>query len=220
MHLGLVGGIGPAATDVYYRGLIRRAAADEVDLDCTIVHADTPTLLANMTDGRIDDQVSIYRRLTDRLSAAGADVVAITSISGHFCIEPFAAVSPLPVIDLLTELDRHLRQAGIERAGLLGTATVMRSRMYDRMTGTELLVPEGDLLERVHDAYVEMASSGVGTPAQRAVFDEAIAEMTTAGAETVLLGGTDLGLLYGEDDDGVLDCAAVHIEALARLAAD
>lgn len=220
MHLGLVGGIGPAATDVYYRGLIRRAAADGVDLDCTIVHADTPTLLANMTDGRIDDQVSIYRRLTDRLSAAGADVVAITSISGHFCIEPFAAVSPLPVIDLLTELDRHLRQAGIERAGLLGTATVMRSRMYDRMTGTELLVPEGDLLERVHDAYVEMASSGVGTPAQRAVFDEAIAEMTTAGAETVLLGGTDLGLLYGEDDDGVLDCAAVHIEALARLAAD
>ena len=48
MHIGLIGGIGPAATDVYYRGLISRAAQMGRDLDATIVHADAPTLLDNL----------------------------------------------------------------------------------------------------------------------------------------------------------------------------
>ena len=48
MHIGLIGGIGPAATDFYYRGLIGKAAERKIDLDLTIAHADSPTLLANM----------------------------------------------------------------------------------------------------------------------------------------------------------------------------
>lgn len=45
MHIGLIGGIGPAATDFYYRRLIAAFAARAQPLEVTIVHADTPTLL-------------------------------------------------------------------------------------------------------------------------------------------------------------------------------
>ena len=51
MHIGLVGGIGPAATDYYYRRIVDAATRRDFGLDLTIVHADTPTLLRNLLGG-------------------------------------------------------------------------------------------------------------------------------------------------------------------------
>jgi aspartate racemase len=86
-HIGLIGGIGPADTDYYYRKIIAAYAELGRELELTIAHADTPTLVGNLKHDDRQSQVEIYRRLTGRLKAAGADFVAITSIGGHFCIE-------------------------------------------------------------------------------------------------------------------------------------
>ena len=67
MQIGLIGGIGPAATDFYYRSLIERFASEEKNLDMTIVHADAPTLIKNLMDDNKDGQVAIYNDLTLRL---------------------------------------------------------------------------------------------------------------------------------------------------------
>jgi hypothetical protein len=48
MHIGLIGGIGPGATDFYYKRLISTFARKNATLELTIVHADTPTLLSNL----------------------------------------------------------------------------------------------------------------------------------------------------------------------------
>jgi aspartate racemase len=48
MHIGLIGGIGPGATDFYYRRLISTFARKNATLELTIVHADTPTLMSNL----------------------------------------------------------------------------------------------------------------------------------------------------------------------------
>src|SRR5262249_56473902 len=78
MHIGLIGGIGPAATDFYYRRLISTFASKKVPLELTIVHADTPTLLSNLTTNDAAAQVAIFTRLTNRLVAAGAECVVVT----------------------------------------------------------------------------------------------------------------------------------------------
>src|SRR5215471_12366754 len=101
MHIGLIVGIGPAATDYYYRYLISALARAGQDLTLTMAHADTQTLLRNQSEGNVEAQVSIYQRLTNRLHRCGVEQVAITSIAGHFCIEAFKEISPVPVIDLL-----------------------------------------------------------------------------------------------------------------------
>ena len=67
MHIGLIGGIGPAATDYYYRRLISTSAKMDVTLELTIVHADTPTLLRNLASNDGAAQTAIYDRLTNRL---------------------------------------------------------------------------------------------------------------------------------------------------------
>ena len=102
MQIGLIGGIGPAANDFYYRSLIERFASKDADLDMTIVHAYAPTLVKNLIDDNKNAQVAIYEGLTQRLKNSGAECVAITSIAGHFCIKKFSERSVLPVVDLLS----------------------------------------------------------------------------------------------------------------------
>lgn len=222
MHIGLVGGIGPAATDYYYREIIQAAARGGFTLELTMAHADSPVLLDNLARGDTAAQVAVFARLTERLQAAGARTVAITSIAGHFCIEAFKAVSPLPVIDMIEEVNRAFRGLGFGRVGILGTKTVMETRFYGGIDSAEVVPPAGSDLDAVHRAYVEMAAAGRVTEAQRETFLSASRRMIAeAGAEAVMLGGTDLVLAFDGRDVGfeVVDCAKLHIDAIAQRAA-
>jgi len=187
-----------------------------------MAHADAPTLLRNQASGDADAQVAIYRRLTSRLQAAGASAVAVTSIAGHFCIDAFKAVSPLPVIDMLVEVDRGVEREGLHRVGIIGTRVAMETRLYGAVRHAEVVAPPTDLLLRVHDAYAAMAIAGVVSEAQRKLFFGAGRVLVEDhGAEAVLLGGTDLGLAFAGRELGfrTFDCAAVHAAAIAEVAA-
>lgn len=222
MHIGLIGGIGPAATDYYYRALIADLAERQTPLDVTIVHADTPTLIANLRADDGDAQVEIYRLLSNRLRSAGAQEMAVTSIAGHFCIDAFKAVSPLPVIDLLETVEQWIARSGMRKVGILGTRTVMESRFYGSVRSADVIPPEGSDLAAVDEAYVAMAVSGSITDDQRDIFHNAGRRMVEEqSAEAVMLGGTDLVLAFDGTDCGfeVIDCAAVHVEAIAARAA-
>ena len=220
MQIGLIGGIGPAATDFYYRSLIEKFASEDADLDMTIVHADASTLVKNLMDDNKDAQVSIYNALTKRLKNAGAECVAITSIAGHFCIEKFVEKSVLPIVDLLSCVRAEVENKGYEKIGILGTKPVMESKFYSVINSAEIVLPEGDLLEDIHNAYVEMATSGYASEDQKLVFDAACNQFITQNkVDAVMLGGTDLALVYNPNnvDFALVDCAAVHVEELFRL---
>ena len=221
MQIGLIGGIGPAATDYYYRSLVAEFARRGEPLEMTIVHADTPTLLRNLETNDIDSQVGIYNRLTAKLASAGAECVAVTSIAGHFCIDAFKATSPLEVIDMLKEVDEAITSRKLERVGILGTRTVMETHFYSGISTAEVVDLEDSALKDVHDAYVSMAATGRVTSDQRAVFDSACEWLIdTAGVDAVMLGGTDLALVYkeGQTEIPIVDCGAIHVNAIVRRA--
>jgi len=222
VQIGLIGGIGPAATDFYYRRLISTFSSNKTPLELTIVHADAPTLLGNLASNDVASQVAIYMKLTNRLVAAGAGCVAVTSIAGHFCIDAFKASSPLPVVDLISEVNRAIEKSGYKRIGILGTRTVMETRFYGRISGAAIIPPDNQDLDDVHQAYATMATSGVVTDAQREIFTGASQRLLKdAGAEAIMLGGTDLALVFDERHTAfpIIDCAAIHADAIARFAA-
>src|SRR5579864_5132318 len=160
MHIGLIGGIGPGATDFYYRRLISTFARKNATLELTIVHADTPTLLSNLTRNDAAAQTAIFKRLTNRLASAAAECVGITSIAGHFCIDDFKVVSPLLVVDMIAEVSRAIEARGLKRIGIIGTRTVMETRFYGRIARAEIVPPSEPDMEDVHRAYISMATSG------------------------------------------------------------
>jgi aspartate racemase len=221
MHIGLIVGIGPAATDYYYRYLISAFARAGQNLTLTMAHADTQTLLRNQAEANVEAQVEIYRQLTNRLQRAGIEHVAVTSIAGHFCIDAFKVMSPVPIINLLDVVRLEVKRRGFKKVGLLGTRVVMETHFYGVLDGVEVIAPAGNLLE-VHDAYVSMAGAGIATPEHREVFVQAGKNLTrTYGCESIMLAGTDLALVFKKGDNPgfeTFDCAETHAAAIADIA--
>ena len=221
MHIGMIVGIGPAATDYYYRYLITAFGLANRDLQLTMAHADTKTLLKNQAEGNNQAQVDIYVSLADRLQKCGVERLAVTSIAGHFCIRQFMVVSPILVIDLLDTVRREVIRRGYKRLGLLGTRVVMETRFYGALEPAQVIAPV-EMMSEVHNAYVAMATAGAATNEQREVFLQAGRLLTNEhGCESILLAGTDLGLVFNSGFDArfvTFDCAEVHAAAIADMA--
>ncbi len=216
MHIGLLAGIGPAATDFYYRGLIDRHVAGGIPLDLTMAHADVREMSRNLVGNNPKKQAEIFAGLAQRLKAAGAQAVAITSMGGHFCVNELMAISPLPVLNAIPAVDAALARGPFRKIGILGTRTVMESKLYGGIPSVEVVPTHGAALDLVHDTYVAMATIGHVTDTQRQVFFAAGRDLCARGAEAIMLGGTDLFLAFAGHDPGfpVIDCADIHVDAL------
>jgi aspartate racemase len=220
MHVGLIGGIGPAATLVYYDALSRQCAAAGKRLHLTIANADTREMIANMEAGRPDLQAAIFATYVDQLKAAGCEAVAVTSMGGHFCVKELKAIAALPIISAVPAMDACFAARGYRTVGVMGTRAVMRSGIYG-VQAAEVMVPEGEALDEVHAQYLSIAVAASATPDQCAFFKAAGQRLIDRGADVVILGGTDLSVAFREDPGyPILDSALVHAEAIGRVAMD
>ncbi|MCH9674765.1 MAG: aspartate/glutamate racemase family protein [Gammaproteobacteria bacterium] len=223
MHLGLIGGIGAAATEFYYRGLTRGWNEADGPLSLTIAHADLTTLRNNVELDAREAQAAVFCRHVEQLKRAGADIAAVTSVGGHFCAAELTRIAPLPLLNGITVIGESVRARGIRRVGLLGTVAAMESALFGGVPDIETVVPVGADLGAVGAAYVEMAVSQQATEAHRHLLFRVGRELCeTQGAQAVLLAGTDLFLAFDGEAPGfpVLDCAEMHIEALIEKARD
>ena len=216
MHIGLIGGIGPAATDFYYRGLVDRHRAAGTPLECTIAHADVGTMGRNLAEGKRAEQAAIFAGLIERMKKAGAEVAAVTSMGGHFCINELLPISPLPLVHGIRAVAASIEKSGRKRIGVLGTRLVMDTKLYGSISSAELIAPDGDRFGQVGDAYSAMAGIGRVTDEQRQIFFTAGRELTARGAEAIMLGGTDLFLAFvGQPlPFPLVDCADIHVDAI------
>lgn len=218
MHLGLIGGIGPAATVVYYQRLAAAMRERGQPLELTIVNADASVLVTNnQADDRLA-QAKVYAALIDRLKAAGADCAVITSLGGHFCLDETVPLACLPLVSAVAPLDGYFANHGIKTVGLLGTAVVMRTRLYGQLKATTAIAPEN--IAEAGDAYIEMALSSECTEAKRSYFFDQGQRLMDAGADAVVLAGTDLNLAFDGRPVGypVIDALDVHVDLLVKLA--
>ena len=216
MHIGLIGGIGPAATDFYYRGLIDRHRAADIPLQCTIAHAEVREMARNLSDGAPARQAAIFAELIGRMKAAGAEAAAVTSMGGHFCINQLLPISPLPLVHGIHAVDAAIKHSGLRKIGVLGTRIVMQSGLYGGVSSAELVAPEGETFGQVGDAYSAMAGIGRVTDEQRDLFFTAGRALMARGCEAIMLGGTDLFLAFvgREPPFPLVDCADIHVDAI------
>ncbi len=222
MHIGLIGGIGVAATVVYYQRLSAAMAARGKSMELTIVHADVQELIRNNLADERDAQAQVYAGLIDRLKAAGADCAAITSLGGHFCYDETVSLSSLPLVSAVKPLDAYFASQGFGTVGLLGTRVVMQTKLYGRLGQTRAVALE-DEIEVLGQTYQDLAVAGVCSDQDRALFLDAGRRMVDdLNADAIVLAGTDLNLAFDGRDPGyrVVDALDVHVDVLARLASD
>ena len=97
----------------------------------------------------------------------------------------------------------------------------MRTRLYGALSELNVVVPEGEAFDRVHEDYIAIATAGVSNDAQRERLLTAGTDLVAGqGAQVVLLGGTDLSLAYRGANVvfPVLDSAIIHADAIAQRA--
>jgi len=222
MHIGLIGGIGPAATVAYYQGLVGAFGQADVPLQLTIQHADMKTLTENVGRLEIDAQTEVFASHIKSLKGAGCELVGITALTGHFCMPLLQAVSQLPILSATDAIDAYCAQQGIARLGLLGSSSVLKSRLFGLLHKVETVVP-GEDPEGVGRTYMEIAAKGACTTDQADLLITAGSEMLHAQqADAVLLAGTDLGLVFDGGDPGyqAIDAVRLHVDAFVEAAAD
>ena len=219
MHIGLIGGIGPAATEFYYRALVKIYAQANRRLDLTIANADAREMVSNLEAGNQQAQADIFARYIDQLKAAGCEAVALTSIGAHFCIGALEPMSSLPIISALPALEQHFSGMGVKKIGVLGTQAVMVSGMYG-LKGVDVATVPDKELQKAHAHYIAMAIAGRATDEQRIYFEQAALRLVEEQhVEAIVLGGTDLFLAFDKPSYPyrTVDCAQVHAAAIAQL---
>lgn len=221
MHIGLIGGIGVASTVVYYQRLTATMTAKGAPLQLTLSHGDVQTLIKNNLADLRAPQADIFAEQLHQLKRAGADVAALTSLGAHYCYDELVERSPLPFISAVTLLDSYFATLGLDRVGLLGTRSVMRTRLFGQLQRT-IAVALDDDVESLGQTYIDVAVAGHCSAEQRKAFfaagDRLVKEQ---GAQAIVLAGTDLNLAFDGRETGyrVIDALDVHVDLLARVAA-
>ena len=222
MHVGLIGGIGPAVTFRYYQRLFEIALAKKFSLELTVVNCDMPQFLNNFSQDKKEIQASIFAELASRLQKAGADFVVLPSIGGSFCLNEFIRKSPLPVEDVITPLRAYLDTYKGKTIGLVGTNKAMDTKIYNLTDEINWLIPEAEQFDDVHNSYVALATEGKANRQISETLISASKKLIGRGADAVVLGGTDLFLVFENHQlpFEIIDSADIHIRHIATLAAE
>jgi aspartate racemase len=159
------------------------------------------------------------------LVGQGAELLVIAANAAHSVADVVEAYGGMPVVNIIDVTAHRLRDSGVERAGLLGTAAVMEEPFYrERMegNGVECLIPSEATRAEVNRIVFEELVRGVIDDGSHRTLVDAIDVLADEGAEGTILGCTELSMILDEDD-GVIpgfDTTRIHAIAVVDAALD
>ena len=224
--LGIVGGIAPASTVDYYRSIIaiwREQRADDTYPSIVITSVDLSRLVELVTANRLGELAEWLVSEVERLARAGADVGLLASNTPHIVFDEVARASPIPLLSIVEAAADAAAAMELRTVGLLGTRYTMQGRFYPdafARRGIQVLPPAPDDRVYVHDRYMDELIVDRFTAATRRGFLSVIDRLREAGAEAVLLAGTELPILLRDTETSlpVLDTTRIHVRrAVAEL---
>jgi len=217
--LGLIGGLGVGAAIHYYRELVSAHTARGCAPDLVMIHADVDRVLRYAAAGNTSGMADYLSSILERLAKAGAQVAAIPSVTPHLCASELLELTPIPLVNLPQEILRELRGQNLARVALFGTRFTMQTGMFGQLAGVEIVQPTNDEMALIQETYMQLVKTGSGTGEQFQVLRRIAHTLCERDqVQAVVLAGTELSLLFNEDnmDFPHLDGAQIHIQAIMR----
>lgn len=218
--IGLIGGLGVAATIHYYRRLA--AAHDDRRRPMRLVmdHASISRTTAYASTGDRHGLAVYLAGYLSRLKSAGATVGVIPAVTPHLCIDEFTRITPLPVVDITAVVAAQLHARRLSKVALFGTRYVVESGLYGRLRHVDIVLPRPDEIDFVHRAYSHLAHTATVSAADRQRL-VALADTLQQRdrVEAIVLAGTDFALMFEAPTTPFphLDCASAHIDAILQV---
>ena len=157
------------------------------------------------------------------LERAGADCVLICTNTMHKVADAVQAATSLPLLHIAELTADELEAAGVSTVGLLGTRYTMEQDFYTRKLverGITVLIPEEDGRAFVNRVIFDELCLGTVSESSRRAFAAIIGGLTARGAQGVILGGTEIGLLVrpGDTSARLFDTTEIHARRAALYA--
>ena len=225
--IGLLGGMSWESTLKYYRAIntgVQKALGGFHSAKIILYSFDFEPIEQLQAKG---DWPGMARELSDaaqRVQAAGADFLLICTNTMHKVAPEIEAAIQIPIIHIADATAEVLVHEGIKTVGLLGTAFTMEQAFYkDRLAnnfGLKVLVPDEGDREIIHKVIFEELVLGKIEADSKAEYLRIIDSLAGQGAEGVILGCTEIGMLINQSDTSVrlFDTTYIHAEKAVEYA--
>jgi amino-acid racemase len=226
-RIGLLGGMSWESSLEYYRLVnegVRARLGGLHSADCLLRSVDFADVEELQHAGRWDEAGELLAREARALEAAGAELLVLCTNTMHKIANRIENVIRIPLVHIADTSADAVRAGGMRTVGLLATAYTMEQDFYvgrlrERHSLT-VLVPDAGDRRRVHDVIYDELCLGVVDPGSREDYRRIMHGLADRGAECILFGCTEIGLLVGPEDSPVpvFDTTRLHAEKAVELA--
>ena len=224
--IGLIGGMSWESTVTYYQ-LINETVKKELgglhSGKILMYSVDFAEIEEYQAKGQWDKSAEVLADVALRLEQAGADFIVICTNTMHKVVPQIKEKIHIPILHIAEATAEALKEAGITKVGLLGTKYTMTQDFYKEKliaAGIEVVIPDSAGVETVNDVIYNELCLGIIKEESRRKFLEVIAQLAETGAQGVILGCTEIGLLVKQADTDlpVFDTTLIHGTKAALLA--
>ena len=224
---GLLGGMSWESTLGYYRAMnegIREQLGGLHSARLLLYSVDFAPIEALQLAGDWQEMARILADAARSLEAGGADFFMICTNTMHKVADEVQAAVDIPLLHIADATGETLVRNGVRRVGLLGTAFTMEEEFYKGRLGDqfglEVVVPDREGRSLVHEVIYKELCLGTIRDSSRRKYLRVVEELTQAGAEAVILGCTEIGMLIKAADTNVTlyDTTAIHAAAAVQWA--
>jgi len=225
--IGLIGGMSWESTVPYYQDINRAIGARLGGLHSAkivLYSVEFQEIERLQHAGRWDEAGVILAEAARAVRRAGADVIVLCTNTMHKVAPQIEAAVDVPLLHIADATAVRVKAAGMARVGLLGTRFTMEESFYrgrlESQHGLKVLVPPEDARALVHRVIYEELCLGQVREDSRRAFQTVVGGLVARGAEGVILGCTEIGLLLRPEDAPVplFDTGRIHAEAAVEFA--
>ena len=226
-RIGLIGGMSWESSLEYYR-LVNEGVKARLgglhSADCVMRSVDFAEIEVLQKEGRWQEAAESMLAAARSLEAAGADFVVLCTNTMHIVADEMQAGMRVPLLHIADATAERIKAAGISKVGLLGTNFTMQKDFYKgrlvQVHGLDVLIPPEDEREIVHRVIYDELVVGQIKPESRLAYKQIMGHLVEAGAQGIILGCTEIGLLVKPEDSSVplFDTTGIHAEAAVAYA--
>jgi aspartate racemase len=224
--IGLIGGLSWESTVIYYQIInqrVRERLGGSHSANSLIWSVDYTVVEDLIFAGKWPEVAEMLADAGVKLETMGAELLLICSNTFSRVNDEVEQAASVPVLHIADAVGAEVSAREMRKVGLIGTRFTMEEAFYrDRLSahGFEVIVPEKDDREMIHQVIFEELIRGVLRPSSREAYVRTIADLADQGAEAVILGCTEIELLITDKDTAIplLPSARLHAEAAASFA--
>lgn len=224
--IGLIGGMSYESTIPYYKIIndeVNKALGGLHSAKVVLYSVDFDEIEKRQRSNDWDECGQILKNAAISLEKAGADIILICTNTMHKVFQDVQAGVKVPVLHIAKATASKLIESNVKKVALLGTIYTMTQDFYKSVlieSGLEVVIPDDIQMQEINRIIFEELCKGKIVDSSRECFSKVIESLKEKGAQAVILGCTEIGLLVTEDKSAlkVFDTTVIHAKAAVEAA--